>query len=120
MVYRFDEHKAYPDTLFAFEKDSFSMKEFELEMESTDSDQTKIFDGNDNSVHLSITNLSDLEDERKKIVEKWISDDPTQTIDKDAKITELKTNVVFKFFKGIDTDDLAIDQERIKMFELIK
>lgn len=120
MVYRFDEHKSYPNTLFAFEKESFSMKEFELEMESTDSDQTKIFDGNDNSVHLSITDLSNLEDERKKIVDKWISDDPTQIIDIDAKITELKTNVVFKFFKGIDTDDLAIDQERIKIFELIK
>lgn len=118
MVYRFDEHKSYPDTLFAFEKEAFSMKEFELEMEPIDNVQTKIFNGNDTSVHLSVTNLSDLEDERVKIVEKWISDDPTEVIDKDAKITELKTNVVFKFFKGIDTEDLSVNQDKVKIFEL--
>lgn len=84
---------------------------------NNDTDITKVYDGGDNSLHLSITNLSTLDDERKKIVEKWISDDPTQVIDKDTKIEELKTNVVFKFFKGIDASDIKTTN-KITAYEL--
>jgi hypothetical protein len=61
-----------------------------------------------------------MEDERIKIVERWIKDDPASVPDKEIKIMDLKTEVVFKFFKGIDVENIKINSKNIKLFELEK
>lgn len=119
IVYKFREHKSYPDSLFLFKKEAFIVEEFALKIETEEEDKNiKVFKSDDTSVYLSVTNLSDLEDERKRIVEKWITDDSEEEINKEDKITELKTNVVFKFFKGINGGSLKVDQNRVKIFKL--
>ncbi|MFA6585987.1 MAG: hypothetical protein WCS86_02385 [Candidatus Paceibacterota bacterium] len=119
IVYKFQEHKSYPDTMFIFENDSFSINEFEIEEDKTlDKDNTKFAEKAEDCLMLSITNLSSLEQERIKIVEKWTENDPDSIKDKEAKVEELKTNVVFKFFKGLSADSLIIDNLKIKIFHI--
>ena len=119
IVYKFQEHKSYPDTMFMFENDSFSINEFEIEEDKTlDKKNTKFAEKAEDCLMLSITNLSPLESERKKIVEKWIENDPESVKDKDAKIEELKTNVVFKFFKGLSADSLIVDNLKTRIFHI--
>lgn len=67
---------------------------------------------------LSVTNLSNLDEARKKIVENWIKKDPASVKDKDSKIEEIKTNVIFKFYKGLSTEDLEVDSNKIKIFRI--
>jgi hypothetical protein len=119
MVFKFDDHREYPDSVFLFGKNSFSIEEFTPQMQTTTDDGgTKVSAHDDPSVYLSITNLSDNEDERVKIVEKWIVDGKEPENGREKKLSELKTEVVLKFFKGLDVESLKINKEKIKIFRL--
>lgn len=119
IIYKFQDQKSYPDSMFIFKSDSFSVHEFEIEKDTElDDANTKWANDEADCLTLSITNLSNLDEARKKIVEKWIEKDPASVKDKDAKIEELKTNVIFKFYKGLSTDDIAVDNTKIKVFHI--
>lgn len=119
IIYKFQDQKSYPDSMFVFSSNSFSVHEFEIEKDTElDDTNTKWASDKESYLTLSVTNLSSLDDARKKIVENWIKNDPTSVKDKDAKIEEIKTNVVFKFYKGLSTDDLTIDNSKIKIFRI--
>lgn len=120
IVYKFQEHKDYPDTIFFFKEAAFSIAEFELEREaSSNEENTKWTESLPDCLVLSIEDLSSSEDLREKIVETWIKNDPTSVVDKEAKIDELKLNVVFKFYKGLSPDNLQIEDARVKVFLLM-
>jgi len=119
IIYKFQDQKSYPDSMFIFKSDSFSVHEFEIEKDTElDDANTKWANDEADCLTLSITNRSNLDEARKKIVEKWIEKDPASVKDKDAKIEELKTNVIFKFYKGLSTDDIAVDNTKIKVFHI--
>lgn len=67
---------------------------------------------------LSITDLSSLDQERTKMVEKWIENDPTSVKNKEERIEELKTSVVFKLYKGLSSQNLIIGDPKIKIFHI--
>jgi hypothetical protein len=119
IIYKFHEHKTYPDTIFAFKDKAFSVKEFEIEPDNNfDASNTKQAESPSDGLTLSITNLSLLEEARTKIVEKWIEDDPTSVPNKEAKIEELKTKVVFKFYKGLSDASLILNDLKVKIFHI--
>ena len=119
IIYKFQDQKTYPDSMFIFRSGAFSVREFEIEKNNElDDANTKSANDEENCLTLSITNLSDLGEERKKIVENWIKNDPLSVQDKDSKIEEIKTNVILKFYKGFSTDDLIIDDDKIKIFQI--
>lgn len=119
IIYKFQDQKSYPDSMFIFKSDSFSVHEFEIEKDTElDDANTKWANDEADCLTLSISNLSNIDEVRKKIVEKWIEKDPASVKDKDAKIEELKTNVIFKFYKGLSTDDIVVDNTKIKVFHI--
>ncbi len=119
IIYKFQDQKSYPDSMFIFKSESFFAHEFEIEKDTElDDANTKWSNDEESCLTLSITNLSNLNEARKKIVENWIKNDPTSVKDKDAKIEEIKTNVIFKFYKGLAVEDLVIDDEKIKIFRI--
>jgi hypothetical protein len=119
IVYKFQEHKTYSDSIFVFGQDAFSVSEFEIERDpELDETNTKWAENASNCLLLSITNLSALEEARTKVVEKWIEKDLFSVVDKSAKIEELKTNVIFKFFKGLSIDDLILNKTKLKVFHI--
>lgn len=122
IIYKFQDQKTYPDSMFIFKSGAFSVHEFEIEKDTELDDayttNTKWANDEADCLTLSITNLSNLEEARKKIVEKWIEKDPASVKNKDAKIEELKTNVIFKFYKGLTTDNLTIDESKIKIIRI--
>lgn len=119
IIYKFQDQKSYPDSVFIFKPDSFSVHEFEIEKDTElDEANTKWANDEESCLTLSVTNLSSLDDARKKIVEKWIENDPASVKDKSAKIEEIKTNVIFKFYKGLSTDNLTVDENKISVFNI--
>jgi hypothetical protein len=119
IIYKFQDQKSYPDSMFIFKSGSFSVHEFEIEKDTElDDANTKWANDEENCLTLSVTNLSNLEDARKKIVENWIKNDPASVKDKDAKIEEIKTNVIFKFYKGLSADDILVVDDKIKIFNI--
>lgn len=119
IIYKFQDQKSYPDSMFIFSSNSFSVHEFEIEKDTElDDTNTKWANDEKSCLTLSVTNLSDLDDARKKIVENWIKNDPASVKDKDAKVEEIKTNVIFKFYKGLSTENLTIDESKIKIFRI--
>jgi len=119
IIYKFQDQKTYPDSMFIFKSGAFSIHEFEIEKDTElDDANTKWASDKENCLTLSITNLSSLDDARKKIVENWIQKDPSSVKDKDAKIEELKTNVIFKFYKGLSSDELTVDDAKVKIFTI--
>lgn len=119
IIYKFQDQKSYPDSMFIFKQDSFSVHEFEMEKDTElDEANTKWANDEENCLTLSVTNLSGLDDARKKIVENWIKNDPASVKDKDAKIEEIKTNVILKFYKGLSTDNLTVDETKVKVFNI--
>lgn len=79
---------------------------------------TKWLDDEESCLTLSITNLSSLDNVRKAIVENWIKNDPNSVKDKDIKIEEIKTNVIFKLYKGMEIENLIINSEKINIFHI--
>jgi hypothetical protein len=119
IIYKFQDQKTYPDSMFIFKSGAFSVHEFEIEKDTElDDADTKWASDEENCLTLSITNLSSLDDARKKIVENWMQKDPSSVKDKDAKIEELKTNVIFKFYKGLSSDELTVDDTKVKIFTI--
>ncbi len=119
IIYKFQDQKSYPDSMFIFKSGSFSAHEFEIEKDTElDEANTKWSNDEESCLTLSITNLSSLDEARKKIVENWIKNDPDSVKDKDAKIEEIKTDVIFKFYKGLGVEDLVIDGKKIKIFRI--
>lgn len=119
IVYKFQEHKTYPDAIFALKNEAFSISEFEIERDANLSDaNTKWADSVQDCITMSITNLSNVEDARTKIVEKWIENEPASVTDKQAKIEELKTSVLFHFYKGLSVDSIAIDESKVLLFHI--
>lgn len=117
IIYKFQEHKKYPDTVFIMEDSAFAVHEFEIEKDENDTAENTMFaDDPENCLTLSITNLSPLEDQRTKIAEKWIENDPS--VNKEESIEKMKTNVVLKFFKGLSTGDIKVDQSKMKTFRI--
>lgn len=115
IIYKFQEHKKYPDTVFVLEDNAFSVHEFEIEKDENDNTENTMFaEDSKNCLTLSITNLSPLKDHRAKIAEKWIENDPATN--REESIEKMKTNVVFKFFKGISTENIEVDKSKIKIF----
>ncbi|MFA5000487.1 MAG: hypothetical protein WC545_03960 [Patescibacteria group bacterium] len=120
-VYKLKEYKKYADTLFIFKQDPFSVKEFEIiEDQNIDQANFKFKKSEKNCLNLSVTNLSSLNEERTKIVEKWIELNPGSIADKNAEIEKLKTKVVFKFYKGLSIGDVKVIDSNTKIFHITK
>lgn len=121
IVYKFDEQKSYKDSMFVFRQDAFSVHEFEIEKDTElDEANTKSANDSDACLVLSVTNISNLDEARKKIVENWVEKGLNNVQDKDAEIEKLKTSVIFKFYKGLSVDGVVIDEEKIKVFHIKK
>jgi hypothetical protein len=119
MVFKSDEYKSYPDTVFTFQNDAFSITEFELEQDSKlDKSKTKWKESPSECLILSITDLSSLKDARTEIVDNWIAKGTTPVSSKEAKIEDLKTNVLFKFYKGLSIESLAIKKSNVQVLHI--
>lgn len=118
-INKLKEFKKYNNSLFIFKSNSFTVKEFEInDDQNIDLENSKITKNIDQYLSLSITNLSASEQERIKIVDGWIAKSEITAQDRDKKLDELKTNVLFKFFKGLSTDDIDIDTTKIKVVNI--
>lgn len=118
-INKLKEFKKYHNSLFIFKSDSFTVKEFEInDDQNIDLENSKITKNKDQCLSLSVTNLSVSEQERIKIVDGWIAKNEATAQDRDKKLDELKTNVLFKFFKGLLTDDIDIDITKIRVVNI--
>lgn len=115
-INKLKEFKKYHNSLFIFKSASFTVKEFEIsDDQNIDIENSKITKNQDQCLSLSVTNLSASERERIKTVDGWITKNEITIQDRDKKLDELKTNVLFKFFKGLSTDDMDVDIAKIKV-----
>lgn len=120
VVYKFEEHKIYKDSVFFLKKDSFSVTEFAIADDvALDSDNTKQTSDIEQCLRLSLTDISNLNDVREQIVDNWIQKDPGSIINKRDRVEELKTDVLFKFHKGLDVASLEIKKINIDVFHVI-
>lgn len=118
-INKLKEFKKYHNSLFIFKSNSFTVKEFEInDDQNIDLENSKQEKDQDQYLSLSVTNLSASEQERIKIVGGWITKSEVSAQDRDKKLDELKTNVLFKFFKGLSTDDMDIDIAKIKVVNI--
>lgn len=119
IIYKFHDQKSYSDSIFIFESSPFSIHECEVEQNGgLTGNNTRWENDREDCLILSVTNLSEQQDMRKKIADDLIKKGLNSGLDQNETMEKLKTEVVLQFYKGLLMESLKIDNSKIKIFDL--